>query len=458
MDLASNLKRLVGRPIQNKIEAAIPAHRGSDSALLSLLGKIVSQPGLAERAYGEGEVFLIKGGPFLSGVKLDESAHDGVGTEWKEDQGQHHYNPSAGLRRPRLVPYAAHFPHGFYSPLFLNPTSPFILKREGGTLYLYLDELRLLPLELEKRPAYYSRTTSTGVPMGHIGPHRLKRQVLFEYNAYCKFFSDNTQCLFCGIISEKPLHHSHYQAHFVASPLEVAEVAEAAYEEGNCTELQITGGVLPGRAEVPYMLEVGRAIKDRLGVDSIPGSQAVLVPPSNLEEIDALREAGWEGVAFNLEVWDSKLWPGMAPGKAATISQDSWLEALEYSVGIFGKGQVNSVLVAGLEPKRSHWEGVEWLAQRGIYGVPIPWNPTPGSPLEGHQTPTAAWHLEVVAKDLDIWEQHDLDPHRHSSGGLHYADLATMRQHWRESQKLSNGSPGNDLRYSLAFEGKLPDS
>lgn len=456
MGLAANLKQLVGRPIQRKFKSALPAH-GGDGLILSMLGRIVSRAGLAEKAYGEGEVFLIKGGLFMSGVRLDPSAYEGIGTVWKEDLGQHHYNPSAGLRRPNLVPYALHLPHGLYTPLYQSPKSPLVLRREGGTLYLYLDDLRLFPVEYEKRPAYYSRSTSTGAPMPFIGPHRLRRQVLFEYNAYCRFFSDNTQCLFCGIISEKPPYHGHYQRYFVASPEEVGEVAEAAYSEGDCSELQITGGVLPGRAEVPYILDAGRAIKSRLGVDTIPGSQAVLVPPSTLSEIDGLKEAGWQGVAFNLEIWDPRLWPGIVPGKAAVLPREGWLEALEYAVGVFGKGQVTSVLVAGLEPKGSHWEGVEWLAERGIYGVPIPWSPTPGSPLEGHQTPTAAWHLELAARTLDIWERYGLDPHRHSSGGLHYADLATMRQHLKELQgQLPRHDVTQDLRYSLAVDGKLP--
>ena len=220
----------------------------------------------------------------MNGISLDESADEGIGSQWKEDLGQHHYNPSAGLRRPRLVPYAMYLPHELYTPLYMNPGSPFVLRRERGTLYLYLEELRLFPVEFETRPGYYAKDTSTGVPMHHIGPHRLQRQVLFEYNAYCRFFSNNTQCQFCGIISEKPLHHGHYQRYFTASPqeiTEVAEVAEAAYGEGNCSELQVTGGVLPDRAEVPYILDVGRAIKERLRVDTIPGSQAVLVPPSS---------------------------------------------------------------------------------------------------------------------------------------------------------------------------------
>ena len=450
------MRRLIKRPIERKFKSAIPVHSG-DSLLLSLLGKILSRPGLAEKAFGEGEVFLVKGGLFLSGVNVDPSADEGLGTEWKEDAGQHHYNPSAGLRRPRLVPYAIHMPHEFYSPIYMNPSSPFVLRREKGNLFLYLEELRLFHVQFERRPKYYSRATSTGVPMHHIGPHRLKRQVLFEYNAYCRYFADNTQCLFCGIMSERPVHHGHYRSHFVASPVEIAEVAATAYEKDGCTELQLTGGVLPERAEVPYFMEVGRAIKDRMGVETIPGSQAVLVPPQDFREIEELRESGWEGVAFNLEVWNERMWPGFVPGKAATISRERWLEALEFAVGVFGKGQVTSVLVAGLEPKESHWEGVEWLGERGIYGVPIPWSPTPGSPLEGHQTPTAAWHLEVTARTLDIWEKHGLDPHRHSSGGLHYADLATMRQHWRESQKQEPAaSIKRDLRYTLAVEGKLP--
>lgn len=455
--LATRARKLIGRSIQRKITAAISNYAG-DRALLALLGKMVSRPGLVERAYGEGETFLIKGALFLSGVRLDASAYDGVGTVWKEDIGHYHYNPAAGQRQPRMIPHALYLPHGFYTSLNLDPKSPFLLRRVGETLYVYLDELRLFPVEFERRPSYYCRTTSTGAPMSYIGPHRLQRQLLIEYNAYCQFFSENTQCLFCGIIGEKPPYHGHYKGYFIASPEEVAEVAEAAYSEGVCSEMEITGGVLPERAEVPYILEVGRAIKERLGVNTIPGSQAVLVPPSTFEQMEALKDAGWAGVAFNLEVWDRRLWPGIAPGKAALMSQEAWLEALEYAVQLFGKGQVASVLVAGLEPKTSLLAGIDWLAQRGIYGVPIPWMPMPGSSLEGHQTPTAAWHLEVAARTLDIWEKYSLDPLRHSSGGFHYADLAIMRQHLRElKEKRPDFEVTQDLRHTLAVEGTLPD-
>jgi hypothetical protein len=72
-----------------------------------VVGRIASRPGLAEQAYGEAEVFLIKAGMFMSGVRLNDSAFEGVGTDWKEDQGQFHYNPNASFGShptPRYFP------------------------------------------------------------------------------------------------------------------------------------------------------------------------------------------------------------------------------------------------------------------------------------------------------------------------------------------------------------------
>ena len=60
-----------------------------------------------------------------------------------------------------------------------------------------------------------------------------------------------------------------------------------------------------------------------------------------------------------MEIWNEEMWPGFVPGKNATMPREKWLEALEFSVGVFSKGQVTTVLITGLEPKESHWEGVE---------------------------------------------------------------------------------------------------
>ncbi len=446
----------VRRRIEARLEAAV-ARTGGD-ALTAALGRILSRPELVEHVYGEGETFLVKAALFMAGVRLDRSALEGVGTVWKEDLGQRHYDPDARGPRDGAVPHAIRMPHGFFMPLTIRQDAPFVLRRDAGRLYLHAGDLRLFPVEYERRPAYYARETSGGVPMRHVGVHRLERQVLVEYNATCRFFSERTACLFCGIVSERPLLRPRYGGSFAASPEEVAEVVAAAYAEG-CTEMQLTGGVLPGQAELAYFLDVGRAMQRRLGVAVVRGSQAVLAPPPRLEDLEALRGAGWEGVAMNLEVFDARLWPGIVPGKAALMPQARWLEALEHAARVFGRGRVASVLVAGLEPMRSHLEGVAWLAERGIHGVPIPFTPAPGSALEGFQTPTAAWHLAATAKVLDTWERHGLEADRHSSAGLHYADLARMRAHLRADRAARPDRDWTrDLRQVLAVEGRLPEA
>ena len=86
------LVRYVQRRIEARLEAAV-AKAGGDAALTAVLGKVLSRPELVERAYGEGETFLVKAALFMAGVRLDRSAYEGVGTIWKEDLGQRHYDP-----------------------------------------------------------------------------------------------------------------------------------------------------------------------------------------------------------------------------------------------------------------------------------------------------------------------------------------------------------------------------
>ena len=73
------MRRLIKRPIERMFKSSIPLHSG-DSLLLSLLGKNISRPGLAAKAFGDGEVFLVKGGLFMSGVNVDPSTDEGIRT------------------------------------------------------------------------------------------------------------------------------------------------------------------------------------------------------------------------------------------------------------------------------------------------------------------------------------------------------------------------------------------
>ena len=53
------LVRYVQRRIEARLKAAVARARG-DAALTAAIGRILSRPELVERAYGEGETFLVK--------------------------------------------------------------------------------------------------------------------------------------------------------------------------------------------------------------------------------------------------------------------------------------------------------------------------------------------------------------------------------------------------------------
>jgi hypothetical protein len=63
-------------------------------------------------------------------------------------------------------------------------------------------------------------------------------------------------------------------------------------------------------------------------------------------------------------------------------------------------------MVAGIEPKESLLEGIEYLTERGIIAQPSQWNVNVGSPLEGHRTPTQDWHWEVFEKTVTLYRKY----------------------------------------------------
>jgi len=143
---------------------------------------------------------------------------------------------------------------------------------------------------------------------------------------------------------------------------------------------------------------VADAIKEQTGLDDFNGT-ATIGAPHDLSIIEKYKEAGYRTVATNIEVWDRNIFKAICPGKELQCGGwDHWVKALEYEVEVFGKGRVRSNIVAGLEPKDSTLEGIEYLASKGVVAVATSWNPNPGSALEGHRSPEPAWHFDLYKK------------------------------------------------------------
>jgi hypothetical protein len=122
--------------------------------------------------------------------------------------------------------------------------------------------------------------------------------------------------------------------------------------------------------------------------------------------IDKYKEAGFRTLAINIEVWNEHFFRAYCPGKDKECGgQKHWIAALEYAVGVFGRGRVRSNMVGGLESKASTLDGIEALTSRGVIAMSPAWIPNPGSALEGHRSPEPEWHIDVAKKTYQLYRK-----------------------------------------------------
>ena len=276
--------------------------------------------------------------------------------------------------------------------------------------------------------------TSDGTSMGDIAMDTSiasnDKSIVVAYSEECAVKDKGETCLFCCFNrkrapGEEPVWKN---------PRQIGETIKQAYSEG-FQHLTITGGFVPERREVDYYLDVAEHIREELGVDNFHGT-ACIGAPLDLPVIEKYKEAGYETIAFNTEVWTKKWFEVYCEGKVSECGgYDHWLEAIKYAVDVFGKGKVRSQFVAGLQPKELLLEGIETLADWGVVAIPSPWTPYVGSPLEGHRSPEIDWHYNIQLKSAEILH----------NNGITYDDIFYATPNRTFPQDL----------YKILYDGKL---
>ena len=349
---------------------------------------------LKETLYKELELKIITG---VDGISFDPHIfkHLDLGGRFQEEvhclfEGDHETH--VGIQ----------FPAGFYSPhgltyvLKWDRRSPYSFIYESGTYYLAHQGKIIFPIEFIGRPAYYGQKTSDGTSMSNLALYTQDGALLVAYSNECALKDQDHDCKFCNINATKDTY-GEIEGIGWKYPRQIGETVAAAYRNG-ARHVTITGGFVAERREVEYYLDVADSIKEHTGLDDFNGT-AVIGAPHDLNIIDKYKEAGYRTIASNIEIWDRNIFKAICPGKELQCGGwEHWVKALEYEVEVFGKGKVRSNIVAGIEPKDSTLEGIEYLASKGVICFATSWNPNPGSALEGHRTPEPAWHFDLYKK------------------------------------------------------------
>lgn len=354
---------------------------------------------------------LLKMEVMLEGLRIDKSALEGVGTEWKEAVPLiFEYSPQF---TKELYPFDIKFPLGSVCYVRLNPRSPFLARKDNGHLILEKNAKFTSPIQWLKRPKYYDSLTSDGLKVQSIIQESGECCGLIIFSYYCRNWEEGLQCRFCN---SNTTQQAYADAIVTAKRAEhYGEAAAVVLEEKPYYHFIIAGGTLPGKGVTENCLSILNSIRRHSGLEGRLPVGLNVAPPLDLPDIDRLYEAGALSVMYDLEVWNRDMFKAICPGKEKNIGREGYLKALEYAVPIFGKGCVWSNFVLGLEEKENYYEAAAYLAERGIIILLQPWFPAVGSKLEGHRAPHPEWIVEVtenvvdiIAKSLPIYLTEDL--------------------------------------------------
>jgi radical SAM protein (TIGR04043 family)/radical SAM enzyme (TIGR01210 family) len=248
--------------------------------------------------------------------------------------------------------------------------SPYTLRRVNSHFQLFKNDKIVGPCEVLKTPSW-CREIIDGISIGQIIRPHSPNVVSGMPNPACMYFENDQGCTFCSLRDhqkDKPI-----------DPEIVARAAQIAYSTNNNYQLALSGGTSnTADRSAEYFIKIAKIVSKET---TMPIS-VEMVPPDENCFLDELHHAGVSAMIMNIEIWDQDLRRIYCPGKSR-ISLDRYCEAIEYAVKLFGRGQVASVFIAGLQDPTKIVDGAQKIIEMGAIPTVIPFKPFDGCQLSG---------------------------------------------------------------------------
>ncbi len=187
----------------------------------------------------------------------------------------------------------------------------------------------------------------------------------------CVFATQGEICQFCTFVGD------------AMKPSPVSPVADKIIEliERQNGDLNVAiGSGTPNRQDygARYFAHLAELIFDRTGA----GISVEMVPPKDTADLQLLKDAGVSSLIMSIEVWDEEKRVIFCPGKSE-VSKSQYIEAWTEAVSLFGRGQVSSVVLVGLDSNESVIRAIDELTSIGVVPTIIPFRPYDECELRG---------------------------------------------------------------------------
>lgn len=180
---------------------------------------------------------------------------------------------------------------------------------------------------------------------------------------YCFYFKDGKQCKFCEIWDTFK-EQSEYRKSFKDIKTIEQAIIESITLDPHIKHLAITtGNIKTYDFTAEYFCEIGNALLSHPIFSQIKHVLATLMPPDNFSIIQKIKNSGFNKIYFALEVFDRSHFSIVCPGKE-DYGYKKILDALQYAVEVFGKGNVYTNFVYGIQSLNSNLDSKSYNAEK----------------------------------------------------------------------------------------------
>ncbi|MCI1945354.1 radical SAM protein [Clostridium luticellarii] len=303
--------------------------------------------------------------------------------------------------------------------------NPYIVDYIDGKSYLTDGGKIVEEVEYWPKPDYYEKFTSKGTPMWHVATSRPQRIDIDPYS-YCHFWDTGKGCKYCNIGSNFNKNKIQNNKPARLDSQDVYEtVKEALKEPGSLESIFLTAGsILSGEEvfddEVSLYIEILQAIGENFKTKKFPSQ--MISSAFNERQLQKIYEnTGIMSYTSDIEVLNEEKFNWICPGKSKLIGYKEWKRRIFAAVDIFGRGNVDSGIVAGVELARPYGfetedealkvmlEEAEEFAENGVSIVQCVWTPYPGSVFQNQENPSLEYYVKLSRSLDNLRRKYDLN-------------------------------------------------
>ncbi|MFZ1642281.1 MAG: radical SAM protein [Candidatus Contendobacter sp.] len=303
--------------------------------------------------------------------------------------------------------------------------NPYLVDFMDGKLVITDQGAVIEEVEYWPKPDFYGKKTASGKPMEFIVTARPQRLQVMP-SSYCHFWTNDHGCKYCDIVNHLKHQKSGLGVPAKLHPQEVGEVIQEALKQpGRFSSICLTAGsdtrgAEPFDEEVEYYVELLQVIGENFKTRKFPSQ--LIATAFNEKQLEKLyRETGLMGYTADIEVLNEDLFNWICPGKAEWVGYQEWKNSLIKAVDIFGRGNVNTGIVAGVELAKPHGfsnenealqatlEEAEDLAANGVSTIFMVWIPRPQAYFHDQKNASLEYYVSLAKNLHELRKKYSLN-------------------------------------------------